>query len=86
MLEDDLGTVDVCLDGMDRLFDNQLHADCSRKMKNDITTVDELGQQPFVRDGVNGVLKGRQFLEMFDVLNRAGREVVENVHAVPLLE
>ena len=55
----DLGPVDVGLDGVDRRFDDQLHADGGRKVKDDVAVVDQLGEQRLVGHAVDGVAEAR---------------------------
>src|SRR5262249_31635777 len=57
-----------------------------REVKDDITPIDQLGKQRLVIDRVNGVLEARHALEMSDVVNRSGREVVQNEHLMSALE
>ncbi len=86
MLQYDFRAVHVGLDGVDRLFDDQLHANGGGEMEHDVAAVDELGEQPLVVDRVDEVLEPRPAFEMRDVVDRAGRQVVENQDVVALLQ
>ena len=50
VLEHDLGAVHVGLDRVDRLLDDQLHADGRGEVEHDVAVVDQLGEQRLVRD------------------------------------
>ena len=86
VLEDDFGAVHVGFDRVHRLLDDQLHADGGREVKHDVAAIDQLREQRFVRDRVDRVGKTRAALEMGDVVDRSGRQVVEHDDLVPIVE
>jgi hypothetical protein len=86
VLEHDFGAVHVGLDRVDRLLDDQFHADRGREMEHDIAAIDELGEQRFVLHRVDEVLEAVAALEMGDVVERSGREVVEDEDMMSLIE
>ena len=86
MFENDLGAVHVGLDRIDGLLDDQLHADGRREMKDHVAAIDEFGEERLVVDRVDEVLEAGAALEVGDVVDRSGRQVVENQDLVPLLE
>ena len=86
MLEHDLGPVHVGLDGVHRLFDDELDADRRREMKDHIAAVYQLGQQRLVVDRVDEVLETPAPFDVRDVVDRAGGQIVENQHLVALVE
>src|SRR5262245_65108619 len=86
VLQHHLGAVHVGLDGVDRLFDDQLDTDGGGEMKDHVAAIDELGEQPLVVDGVDEVLEAVPSLEMRDVVDRSGRQVVEDQDVVALCE
>jgi hypothetical protein len=51
-----------------------------------VGAVHHLGDEMVVEDAVDGVVKPRTALEMRDVVERAGGQVVEDQHLVPGLE
>ena len=85
-LEHDLGAVHVGFDRVDRGFDDQLDADGGGQVHDDVRAIDELGEHRFVGDGVDRVVKFGVRLEMGDVVDRPGREVVEGVDLVAARE
>ena len=82
MLQHDLGAVDVRLERVHRLFDDQLDADGRGQMKDDVAAIDHLGQQRLVGHRVDDVRESRMVFQVRDVVDRAGREVVEDEHLV----
>jgi hypothetical protein len=48
----------------------------------DVVAIDQLGEQRLVGEGVDGVLEARIRLQMPDVADRAGREIVDDVDVV----
>jgi hypothetical protein len=82
VLQDDLGPVHVGLDRVHGLFDDQLHADRRGEVKHDIGAIDQLREQRFVGDAVDVVREAGPSLEMGDVVDRAGRQVVDDQHLV----
>jgi hypothetical protein len=55
-------------------------------VKHDVAPVDELGEERLVFDRVHEVLEARAALEVRDVVDRAGGQVVEDEDRVPLRE
>ena len=87
VLEHDLGAVHVGLDRAHRRFDDQLHADGGREVEDDVAAIDELGQQRLVRDRVDRCSRNPgAALEVRDVVDRPGRQVVEDEHLVAAVE
>ena len=86
MLQDDLGAVHVGLDRVHRLLDDQLDADRGRQVDHDVGAVDELGEQRLVLDAVDRVVEAGLPLEVRDVVDRSGRQVVEDEDLVAALE
>ena len=86
VLQDDFGAVHVGFDRVHRLLDDQLHADRRGKMEHDVAPVDHLGEQRLVRHRVDDVREPRARLEVRDVVDRAGREVVDDGHLVAEVE
>ena len=84
--EHDLGAVDVGFDRVHRRFDDQLDADGGGEMDDDVAAIDELGEHRLVRDGVDGVVELRVRLEVRDVVDRSGRQIVEREDFVAALE
>ena len=82
MLEHHLGAVHVGLDGVDRLLDDELHADGRREVEDHVAPVDHLRQQRFVGDRVDRVGEVGAALQVRDVLDRPGGQVVEDEHLV----
>src|SRR5262249_43493702 len=70
----------------DRLLDDQLHADRGGEMKDDLALIDELRQQRLVRDRVDDIREPLVGLEMGDVVDRAGRQVVDDGNIMPVLQ
>ena len=86
VLEHHFGAVHVGLDRADRLLDDQLDADGRGEMKNDVAAVDELREERLVLDRVDEVFESAAALEMRDVFDGAGRQVVEDEHLVAAIE
>src|SRR5579885_1678439 len=55
-------------------------------MKDDVAAVDQLGEQRLVVDRVDEVLESRPPLQVRDVVDRSGRQVVEDQHVVSARE
>ena len=85
VLEHDLGAVDVGLDRVHRLLDDQLDADRRGQVEDDVAAVDHLGEQRLVGHRVDGVGEAGRALQMRDVVDRAGRQVVEDQHLVAVV-
>ena len=86
MLQHDLGAVHVRFDRVDRLFDDQLHAHRGGKMENHVVAVDQLREQRLVREGIDHVLEFRVDLQMADVADGPGRQVVDDVDLVARIQ
>ena len=86
VLQHDLGAVHVGLDRVHRLLDDQLHADRRGQVEDDVAAVDHLGQQRFVGHRVDGVREAGVALQMADVVDRAGGQVVEHRHFVAVAQ
>src|ERR1022692_534428 len=82
----DFGAPDVGLDGAHGTVHNQAHPNGSRQMINDIGEVHEFGHQLCVGDGVNVVGKFRMNLEMLNISDRAGGEVVDDADFIAQVE
>ena len=80
VLQHDLGAVHVGLDRVHRLLDDQLDADGGGEMKHDVAAIDQLGEQRLVVDRVDEVLESGAPFQVRDVVDRAGRQVVEDQH------
>ena len=68
------------------LLDDQLDADGGGEMEDDIAAIDQLREQRLVLDGVDEVLESRAPFQVRNVIDRPGREVVEDEDLVPELE
>src|SRR5713226_1507155 len=84
--EDELGAVYVGLDGLDGAFDDELDADGGGEVDDDIGVIDELGEQLAIFDVVEMILHAVGRLEMANVFDAAGREIVEQDDAVAAVE
>jgi len=86
VLEHDLRAVDVGLDGVNRLLDDELHADRGRQMHDDVAAVDQLGKHRLVRNRVDRVMETGVTLQVNDVVDRSRRQIVEDEHFVAAFE
>ena len=82
MLQHDLGAVHVGLDRVDGLFDDQLHAHGGGEVEHHVAAVDHLGEQRLVRDRVDDVRESLLALQVNDVFDRTGRQIVEHQHVM----
>ena len=82
VLEHHFGAVHVGLNRVNGRFDDELDADGRGEVEHDVCAVDELGQHRLVGHAVDHVAEPRTILEVFDVLHRAGGQVVEHRHLV----
>ncbi len=55
-------------------------------MKDGIGAVDHFGDEMVVEDGVDCVVEAGPALEMGDVVDRPGGQIVQDEHLVPCLE
>ena len=78
--------VDVGLDGADGAFDDEFDADSGSEMNDDIGIVDELGKQLTILNVIEVILHAAGRLEMADILDAAGRKVVEQNNMIVTLE
>lgn len=65
---------------VDRAFDDQLHADRGRQVVNGVAGVHQFGQHRLVGHRVDVVVKLRIVLEVADIVDAAGGEVVDDVN------
>src|SRR4051812_15786779 len=86
MLQNDFRSVNVGFDRMNRLLDDQLHADRRRQVDDDVCPIDEFSEDRLVGYRVDGVVEFRIVFEMDDVVDRPGRQVVDNEHFVAAIE
>ena len=86
MAQHDFGGVYVGLNGSDRAFDDQLHAHGGGQMHHHVGAIDRLGGEALVHYGIDRVGKALAAFEVLDVFNRAGREIVEDLHVVAIVE
>src|SRR5262249_6471475 len=86
VLEDDLGAMHVGFDRVHRLLDDQLPSDGGGEMKDDVAAVDELRQERLVVHRVDEGLEPGASLEVRDVVDRTGREGVENEDLVAVVQ
>src|SRR5262249_51411025 len=66
--------------------DDQLDADRGGEMEDDIAAIDQLGEQRLVVHRVDEVLEAGAPFQVRDIVDRSGREVVEDEDLVALLE
>ena len=60
--------------------------DRRREMKDDVVAIDELGEQRLVRQRVDDVFELRMGFQMADVADRSGRQVVDDVDFMPVIQ
>src|SRR5262249_57005917 len=78
--------VDVRLDRADRRFHDQLDAHGGGEVHDRGAAVEHLGEEGLVGDGVDRVVELRVRLEMGDVVDRPGGQVVEHEDLVAAVE
>ena len=71
-----------CVHGSSTIAD----AHGSGKMKDDVVAIDQLGQQRLVGERVDHVREFGMRFEVTDIPNGAGRQVVDDIDFVPLIE
>src|SRR6185436_15923936 len=81
-----LSAANVRLDGPDRTFDDQLYADCRREMKDHVALIDELRGNRMIVDRFDRVVKTRMTFDVLNILDRARREIVDDVNFVAALQ
>ena len=82
MAQHHLGAVHVAFDGVDRPLDDQLDADRRRQVEHHVGGIDQFGGERLVEHGVDHVAELRLRLQMDDVVDRAGGEVVDHLDAM----
>ena len=75
----------VGFDRVDRPLDDEFYADCGGEVKDDIASIDPLGEQRLVVDRVDDIGETGRALEMREVLDRAGRQIVDDPDFMPAL-
>ena len=80
VVEDDLRSLDVRDQRVHRLLDDQADADRCGQVVDDIALVDELGHDGRGQHRVHHEVEVGMVAEVRDILDRAGREVVEHEH------
>src|ERR1044072_5109231 len=55
-------------------------------MKNHVTLIDQFGSDRMIVNGIDRVMKTRMTFEVLNVLDRAGREIVDDVNFVATLD
>jgi hypothetical protein len=86
VLQHDLGALHVRDERAHRLLDDQPDADRSRQVVHDVALVDELVDHRRREHGVHHEVEARMLLEVLDVADRAGRQVVEDPYLPALRE
>ena len=86
VLEDDLRAAEIRDECAHRLVDDQPHPDRSREVVDDVAAVDELVDDGRLQNAVDDQMKPVAITEMLDVLQRAGREVVERPDVPAVVE
>jgi hypothetical protein len=81
-----LGAVHVGLNGLDGTFDDEFDANGGGQMDDHIGIIDEFGKQLAILDVVEVILHAIGRLEMTDIFDAAGGEVVEQNDAVAAVE
>src|SRR5207344_3323268 len=74
------------LDGVDRLLDDQLDADRGGEVEHHVAVIDQLREQRLVGHRVDEVLEPGPPLQMGDVVDRSGGQVVEDLYLMSLIE
>ncbi len=85
-VEDGLGALEVDPQGADGLLDDRLDADGGREVVDDVDLVHELGDDRGVQHAVDHEMEVGVVGEVGDVLQAAGREVVDDEHLVAVGE
>src|SRR5262249_10279636 len=80
--EHDFGSVNIGLDGSDRAFDDQLDTDGGGQMADHVTAVYQLREHRLVVDAVDDQAESRVVLEVLDVVDFPGGEVVDDLDGV----
>ena len=69
-----------------RAFDNQFDADRRGQVNHGVALIDQLGSDWLVLHRVDGVMKIRMALQMFDIANAAGRKIVKDKDLIASLQ
>lgn len=80
--EDALGAVDIGFNSADRAFDDELDADGSSEVDDDVGIIDEFGEELEIFDIVEVIFHLAGSFEVADVIHATGREIVEQNYAV----
>jgi len=80
--EDALGAVNIGFDGADGAFDDELDADGSGEVDDDVGIIDEFGEKLEIFDVVEVIFHLAGSFEVADVIHATGREIVEQDYAV----
>ena len=86
VLEHDLRSAQVRHERLHRLLDDEPHADRRGQVVDDVALVDELVDDRPVQHRVDDQVEVLAVAEMLDVVQRAGREVVEHPDLVAFIE
>ena len=86
VLQDDLGAVHVGLDRADRLSTISFTPTAAARWKTTSARSISSASSGSLIDAVDGVVEAGAVLEVRDVVDRPGREVVEHVDLVPVVE
>ena len=86
VLQDELRPAEVRHERAHRLLDDQPHADGGGEVVDDVAAVDELVDGGRVQHRVDDEVEARPVAQVRDVLERAGREVVQHPHLDALVE
>ena len=86
VVEHDLGALDVRDHRVHRLLDDQAHADGGGEVVDDVALVDELADDRPGEHRVDDEVEARVLAQVGDVVDAAGREVVEREDLPALLE
>jgi hypothetical protein len=82
LLEDDLAAPDVGRQALQRLVDDQLHADRGRQVEAQVRPAHDVVHQVGVEDAAEHELDVVALAQVLDVLQAPGAEVVEQDHRV----
>ena len=85
-LQHDLGTANVGLNGAHWTIHNQAHTHGRSQMVDNIAEVDQFRHQMGIGDTINVIGELRMDLEMLDIGDGTGREIVDDVHFVAQIE
>src|SRR2546430_1336082 len=76
--------MDVRLNRMDWLLDDEFDPDRGGEVKHDVAPIDQLRQERLVVHRIDEVLEAGPSFQVSDVVDRPGRQVVEDEHVVTL--